>query len=294
MLLQLLKTISLVALGAYFVCFGQACQFISNSERNLDSQNKVNHVGNVPNGVTNPQQSSSNAACEAYWGSRVVFVGRLLKVIVPPLQKARRRNDRDLAQDSLIAYFAVKATYRGNEFWLQGEVKLTIFNEMAQQQQQDLRIGEEYLVYARTPGKSYPPLEASSSAVKHVSQAVADLKYIEEISAPGSTLESLKRVDLRYPDHDEIKLGHWVYPPEAQQAGVSGDVFVLIITDEAGIAKRVETLCGHPMLVGAAEQSARGMRYEPGPESDKERRKVGGVIRYIFFNDHKTIAWSWL
>lgn len=72
------------------------------------------------------------------------------------------------------------------------------------------------------------------------------------------------------------------YPAEAKSARVTGSVVMKIRVDEAGKVVSVKTLCGHPILAKASEESILGAIYAPTVVAGKPV-KVTGVAIYRFY-----------
>ncbi len=54
-----------------------------------------------------------------------------------------------------------------------------------------------------------------------------------------------------------------VYPPLARAARIQGAVVIRAIISRNGTIENLQTLSGHPMLVGAALDAVRQWRYRP-------------------------------
>ena len=54
-----------------------------------------------------------------------------------------------------------------------------------------------------------------------------------------------------------------VYPPQAQQAGISGTVRMSVVVARDGTVSNIKVVSGHPLLVGAALEAVRHWAYQP-------------------------------
>lgn len=54
-----------------------------------------------------------------------------------------------------------------------------------------------------------------------------------------------------------------VYPPQAQQAGVTGTVRLAVVIGKDGIVQNIQVIGGHPLLVAAAMQAVKTWTYRP-------------------------------
>ena len=68
------------------------------------------------------------------------------------------------------------------------------------------------------------------------------------------------------------------YPAEAKHARIAGPVVMKITVDEAGRVASVKTLCGHPLLAKASEESISRASYAPTVVAGKPVKVVGVAI----------------
>jgi TonB family protein len=74
-----------------------------------------------------------------------------------------------------------------------------------------------------------------------------------------------------------------VYPPAAREAGITGVVRLSIEVAEDGHVDKVESIAGHPLLVGAAIEAVKQWRYEPTRlGTDGPPVKVRSVVEVPF------------
>jgi TonB family protein len=71
------------------------------------------------------------------------------------------------------------------------------------------------------------------------------------------------------------------YPPIARAARAQGPVVVRIVTGEDGRVLAAQVVSGHPLLQGAALQSARNIRFRP-PLVDGKPVKFSGTVTFTF------------
>ncbi len=73
------------------------------------------------------------------------------------------------------------------------------------------------------------------------------------------------------------------YPAAARAVKVSGSVSIQVTVDESGNIIAASAVSGHPLLLAAAEQAAKGAKFSPTMMSGQPV-KVTGVITYNFVN----------
>jgi|GEM_PF-5636921 len=147
-----------------------------------------------------------------------------------------------------------------------------------------LKIGKVYLVYVENwGGKSFSPLGIDGRQTKLVTQATEALKYIRKCKSKQETEETGEdfKKAFKFIGRNAISLPKPKYSDEARKEKASGTVQVQILLGEDGRVIKARVNCGHPLLVPAAIEAAKGARYSPTLLSGKPV-KVTRVIVYNF------------
>ena len=77
------------------------------------------------------------------------------------------------------------------------------------------------------------------------------------------------------------------YPDDAKVKGISGSVFVFVVTDTGGKVISATIVSGPPRLQQAALNAAKQVRLSPTKMSGQPI-KVGGMLKYDFFLERKS------
>lgn len=206
-------------------------------------------------GEKDPKCPRHTAPCEAFWLSRVVFIGKVEKI--DPIIQGSSRNttakSKSKQQQFIRIQFSVEITYRGDP-GANAEVQARVKHLGSP----EFKLGERYLVYASTLFKDFNPsfIEACRRT-KLLAKAKEDLDFIAGI--PKLDSEIFDATDGLY----AISMDRPVYPKKARKAGIAGNLFVRIIVDETGKVTMAHCVCGPAALIPAAEKAARTWRYHP-------------------------------
>jgi len=211
--------------------------------------------------------------CEAYWMSRVVFVGKaedIEPIVAGPGQNAANSSVNNEPHYIRIR-FIVEKRYRG-KLGADIQVRAPVNNSGVP----EFKPGERYLVYASTLLKDYnSAFVEECGRTKLVANSAEDLAYIEGLPVPDSDIIEAEG-GLR-----AISTPKLLYPREAKKAGITGPVFVRLIVDESGKVKTAQAVCGHKALNKAAERAVRHWRFAPTLVSGRPI-KVSTVFGFNF------------
>ncbi|HKQ99781.1 MAG TPA: energy transducer TonB [Pyrinomonadaceae bacterium] len=225
------------------------------------------------------------AVCNEFWaGFNSIFIGRVTEVLPyrRPRGRAARRAGPGELKPELIVRFVVEKSYRRE----QAERLEVEALGSATQRPFDFKVGQRYLVFAGRTLFAARPSVAPCGRTKLAADAQEDIDYLETVYRlnPAADLLNYHEEPVRQVSILQgrlISLPKPPYPEAAKAARASGMVPVLILLDEAGKVIRVKPLCGHPLLMEAAERAAWQARFSPTMISGKPI-KVSTIITYNF------------
>ena len=87
------------------------------------------------------------------------------------------------------------------------------------------------------------------------------------------------RVNMVQAEKQAINKPKPMYPMNARQMHISGEVEVDATVDESGNVEKTEVVKGHAMLSGAAQMAAKNWTFKPFTE---EGKPVKALVRLIF------------
>jgi TonB family protein len=229
--------------------------------------------------------SGSSPICEVFWtGLSPIFIGRVIHITPVPPHSKKTQTRADNLKPQMLVRLAVERSYQKRE------VKQLEVETLGGSNQSPFTfaIGSRYLVFA----ESYPLLGTDRRLVVRpcsrttlVTQAQEEINYLESVYKLNPAADIL---DFHEPvTHVPILQGKAIslpkpsYPAAARAAHASGSVLVLILLDESGRVIRAKSLCGHPLLIEAAEAAARQARFSPVKVSGKEV-KISTLVNYNF------------
>lgn len=177
-------------------------------------------------------------AYEAYWKSRVVFIGKA--VDIKPVTEASNQYLTDTSTTDglqfIMIHFKVQKRYRGKP---SADVEVQAHVNNSGTSGSRFKQGERYLVYAYTRLKDYDsPIIEDCSRTNLVALAGEDLEYIAGLPKMDS--------DVIEADGEfrPISMPQHPFPEEARRAGITGAVFVRLIVNEAGKVITAQAMCG--------------------------------------------------
>ena len=218
--------------------------------------------------------------CGKFWGAKAVFIGKVVRTYRGKSRSYKYVNgiERYSRQPVLHVTLSVERAFTG--FTRAGTLKPVEVECAPCVSISRPRVGESYLVYAYGAGsKASFPL--ATSVLTPVSEATAEIKSLEHLTAPGTVAYDLDRVGAGILSGKAISKPQPEYPEAAKAARVSGAVTVAIVLGPAGRVVRAEAVCGHPLLKVASEEAAKKVRYTP-IGVDGKFVTMGGVIIYNF------------
>lgn len=240
-------------------------------------------------GFTNIAQAQGCAepgsVCTEFWaGFNSIFIGRVVET-APYRKYPKRASPRtrpDEMQPQMIVRFAVERSYRKYE---EQSIEVEVLGN-ANQRSFVFQIGGRYLVFAQRKLFDRRMSVSPCSRTSLAANAQEDIDYLEGASRLNPVTDILNYHDdpviqVSILQGKIISLPRPPYPEKAKAERAYGTVSVLILLDESGKVIRVKSLCGHPLLMEAAETAARQARFSPTLVSGRQV-KVSTIITYNF------------
>ncbi len=230
--------------------------------------------------------SEPRSVCDEFWiGQDSIFLGRVINIAPLPkhLKGALRPARPDNLKPKMLVSFAVEKSYRK---YREKQLEVEVLGSDGQSPF-DFQLGSRYLVFAKRylfsdARLSVPPC----SRTKLVTQAQEDIVYLESVYRLNPAADVLKYRDepvihVSILQGKAIFLPRPAYPDLAKVAHASGAISVLILLDQTGKVIKVKSLCGHPLLMEAAEAAAWQARFSPTKVSGRPM-KVSTIVIYNF------------
>lgn len=226
--------------------------------------------------------SQSEDQCGKYWRAKVVFTGRIVKTqrgISNAYSYVNGAKKHYSKTPVLRITFKIETAFKG--FKRQGTLAPVEIECADCMQENNIRLGENYLVYASGVGpKGSDPLATAPPLL--ISQAGDEIQYLQALTAPGTIADELNNLLA-----GSLLSGHAIsmpspkYPEVARAAKVSGTVIVALVLDSSGKVVRAEAVCGHPLLRPTSEAAARSIMYSP-IKLNGRAIPMGGIVTYNF------------
>ena len=193
---------------------------------------------------------------------------------------------QELLAKSLVHKVQPLYSPEAKQLGIEGEVLLEVIVS-AKGEMEDIRVTKGHPLLVRSALDAvkdwrYQPYLVSGAAVPVISTVSVNFTLQDSSGGPGKKPESpLVRLNSDAMAANVIYKVEPIYPPEAKQKGVEGEVVFEVTINEQGEVSDVQVLSGNAMLVSAAYEGVRQWRYTPVLlNGDPIRAKATVTIRF--------------
>ncbi len=138
------------------------------------------------------------------------------------------------------------------------------------------------------PSRPQVPIEAEDEMdIEELTIEDTDLYEMAELEVPDKISETVAEEEppmefwMVEEKPQPVKQAVPEYPELARQAGIEGEVWVLMVLDTQGKVETVSIVRGHPVFHEAALEAARKMEYTPAMQNDRPVRiKISQKISF--------------